>query len=87
MWRDDRLARQRDGQQLRRRVMFADQLKPAGQPVGGKIHTPKAQGYIKALERWLQKHPTAASGDRAAAENEHCQHNGFEIHCIPSNSW
>ena len=40
-----------------------------GLPVGGRWHAAKAQQYIKALEDWLQKHPIAASGDRAAAEN------------------
>lgn len=37
--------------------------------VGGKWHVPKAGDYVKTLERWLQKNPTGASGDRAAAEN------------------
>jgi hypothetical protein len=40
-----------------------------GEAVGGKFHAIKSQGTIKALSRWLRDHPTAAPGDRAAAEN------------------
>lgn len=37
--------------------------------VGGRMHTQKAEGFVKFLERWLQNNPTAFLGDRAAAEN------------------
>ena len=40
-----------------------------GGTVGGRTHTQKAEGYVRFLERWLQKNPTASPGDRAAAEN------------------
>ncbi|MGC9671537.1 hypothetical protein ACNTMW_33960 [Planosporangium sp. 12N6] len=40
-----------------------------GETVGGKLHAQKARDYIAALQRWLQKNPTASAGDRAAAEN------------------
>jgi hypothetical protein len=40
-----------------------------GQNVGGKLHLEKAKNYVKALESWLKRNPTAASADRAAAEN------------------
>lgn len=40
-----------------------------GQFVGGKSHTEKGLGYVKALEGWLKRNPTARAGDRAAAEN------------------
>jgi hypothetical protein len=40
-----------------------------GSAVGGRWHGPKAEQHVKALESWLKNHPTAASGDRAAAEN------------------
>jgi hypothetical protein len=37
--------------------------------VGGKTHAEKAQNAITYLQNWLTKNPTAAPGDRAAAEN------------------
>ncbi|OCG16555.1 hypothetical protein A9G09_02915 [Gilliamella sp. wkB292] len=40
-----------------------------GQNVGGKLHLEKAKNYVKALESWLKRNPTASSADRAAAEN------------------
>lgn len=40
-----------------------------GQPVGGVYHAQKARETIRSLERWLEAHPTATPGDRAAAEN------------------
>jgi RHS repeat-associated protein len=40
-----------------------------GQPVGGAFHSLKAEGGITALQKWLNKNPTARPGDRAAAEN------------------
>lgn len=40
-----------------------------GQPVGDVFHTQKAQDYSAALQKWLDKNPTATPGDRAAAEN------------------
>nr|WP_082212066.1 hypothetical protein [Gilliamella apicola] len=40
-----------------------------GQNVGGKLYLEKAKNYVKALESWLKRNPTAASADRAAAEN------------------
>ena len=40
-----------------------------GQPVGGAFHSQKAKDGITALQKWLEKSPTAAPGDRAAAEN------------------
>ena len=45
------------------------QERATGGTVGGRTHTQKAEGYVKFLERWLQKNPTASPGDRAAAEN------------------
>lgn len=42
---------------------------PTGQNVGGKLHLEKAKNYVKALESWLKRNPTASSADRAAAEN------------------
>ncbi len=40
-----------------------------GGTVGGRMHTQKAEGYVKFLERWLQRNSAASPGDRAAAEN------------------
>jgi len=40
-----------------------------GQPVGGAFHTQKANDSITELQKWLDKHPEATPGDRAAAEN------------------
>lgn len=40
-----------------------------GQLVGGRSHLQKARDMITALERWLDRNPTASPGDRAAAEN------------------
>lgn len=37
--------------------------------VGGKMHSQKAADSIRALEKWLERNPTARQGDRAAAEN------------------
>lgn len=45
------------------------QERATGGTVGGRTHTQKAEGYVKFLERWLEKNPTASPGDRAAAEN------------------
>ncbi len=45
------------------------QERATGGTVGGRTHTQKAEGFVKFLERWLQKNPTASPGDRAAAEN------------------
>jgi len=45
------------------------QERATGGPVGGRMHTQKAESYVRFLERWLQKNPTASPGDRAAAEN------------------
>ena len=35
----------------------------------GVFHTIKAKQYMSGLKKWLDSNPTAASGDRAAAEN------------------
>ncbi len=40
-----------------------------GRPVGGAFHSQKAADAITSLGKWLEKNPTAALGDRAAAEN------------------
>ena len=40
-----------------------------GASVGGKMHSQKAARSITALEKWLERNPTARPGDRAAAEN------------------
>lgn len=40
-----------------------------GTSVGGKMHSQKAADSIRALEKWLERNPTARPGDRAAAEN------------------
>lgn len=40
-----------------------------GQMVGGRSHSQKGEDSIRALQRWLDKHPNAKPGDRAAAEN------------------
>ena len=40
-----------------------------GHQVKGRWHTEKAIGMIKAFEKWISTHATAAPGDRAAAEN------------------
>ncbi|WP_449353642.1 hypothetical protein [Streptomyces shaanxiensis] len=37
--------------------------------VGGRTHSQKAKDAITYLQNWLSKNPTAAAGDRAAAEN------------------
>ena len=41
----------------------------SGQPVGSVYHSQKAQDNIVALQKSLDKNPTASPGDRAAAEN------------------
>jgi hypothetical protein len=41
----------------------------SGNQVGGKYHSEKGEQYRRALEGWMQKNPTASSGDRAIAEN------------------
>ncbi|MCO7246025.1 DUF637 domain-containing protein [Halomonas sp. Mc5H-6] len=43
--------------------------KSTGEPVGGRFHSTKASDGIIALQRWLDRNPTASPGDRAAAEN------------------
>ena len=40
-----------------------------GGNVGGRVHSQKARDMITALQKWLQNNPTAAFGDKAAAEN------------------
>lgn len=40
-----------------------------GEAVGGRFHKQKGEDSIRALEKWLDKNPTASPGDRAAAEN------------------
>ena len=40
-----------------------------GQPIGGVFHSQQAQDSIVALQKWLDRNPTARPGDRAAAEN------------------
>lgn len=40
-----------------------------GEKVCEKLHSKKGGDLIIGLERWLKTHPTARSGDRAAAEN------------------
>lgn len=40
-----------------------------GLAVGGRFHSQKAADSIKALEKWLDKNPTARPGDIAAAQN------------------
>lgn len=40
-----------------------------GVKVKGADHVLKSKMYIRALEKWLDAHPTASPGDRAAAEN------------------
>ncbi|RYF31151.1 MAG: hypothetical protein EOO23_03420, partial [Comamonadaceae bacterium] len=40
-----------------------------GQSVGEVFHTQKAGDYSIALQKWIDKNPTASPGDRAAAEN------------------
>ena len=40
-----------------------------GNQVGGKYHFEKGQNLRKGLQYWLEDNPTAASGDRAVAEN------------------
>ena len=40
-----------------------------GLPVGGRFHTKKGEDSIRNLERWLENHPNASPGDKAAAEN------------------
>ena len=39
-----------------------------GTPVGGKFHIQKGREYVRALEKWLDKHPHAAQDDRNAAQ-------------------
>jgi RHS repeat-associated protein len=46
-----------------------EELANPGLLVGGKSHIQKAEDSILALQSWLQRNPTAQSGDRAAAEN------------------
>ena len=36
---------------------------------GSRNHIEKAKDVIAALEKWIDQHPTASPGDRAAAEN------------------
>ncbi|AZP14077.1 hemagglutinin repeat-containing protein [Undibacterium parvum] len=40
-----------------------------GQSVGDVFHTQKANDYSAALQKWIDKNPTASTIDRAAAEN------------------
>ena len=40
-----------------------------GKPVKGVWHSEKGEGFIRALEKWLRKNPTASPSDRAAAQN------------------
>lgn len=40
-----------------------------GVRVKGKLHTIKSKQLVVRFERWLQSHPNANPGDRAAAEN------------------
>lgn len=40
-----------------------------GMPVGGRLHSQKAENSIVGLQKWLDKHPTAKPADKAAAEN------------------
>ena len=39
-----------------------------GQRAGGRSHVRKARDGIRALQRWLRRHPYAHPDDRAAAE-------------------
>ena len=39
-----------------------------GIPVGGKMHSQKAEESIRRLQRWLIANPNAAGSDRHAAE-------------------
>jgi hypothetical protein len=39
-----------------------------GNLVGGKSHLQKAQQYTRALEKWLEKNPTASPQDRKVAQ-------------------
>lgn len=45
------------------------ELANPGALVGGRSHIQKAEDYIRALDDWLARNPTASPGDRAAAEN------------------
>ena len=40
-----------------------------GRRVGGKLHTIKSRELLGRFQKWLQTHPKASPGDRAAAEN------------------
>lgn len=40
-----------------------------GIPVGGVLHTQKAQDYSTALQKWLDSNPNAPFGDRSADQN------------------
>jgi RHS repeat-associated protein len=40
-----------------------------GQAVGGRLHSQKAQDYIRTLQKWLEQNQAASAADRAAAEN------------------
>jgi RHS repeat-associated protein len=40
-----------------------------GQSVGGVFHSDKGAQYANGLQNWLQKNPTAAYGDRLAAQS------------------
>ncbi len=40
-----------------------------GVRVGGKLHAQKAAESVTRLQKWLTRNPTAAAGDRAAAES------------------
>lgn len=40
-----------------------------GRSVSDVFHTQKAKNYSSALQKWIDKNPTASPGDRAVAEN------------------
>ncbi len=40
-----------------------------GERVRSKLHSQKGIEYTKKFEKWLEDHPIASHGDRAAAEN------------------
>lgn len=40
-----------------------------GEKVGGRFHAQKGREYARALEKWLEKNPSASPKDRAAAQS------------------
>lgn len=42
-----------------------------GESVQDKFHTAKANNYVRALRRWLRRHPRASTADREVAEREY----------------